>query len=408
MHHPDDVAALAELGLSQYDAGRLQSAIASYQAYLKVRPGDSLFHSNLGVALVEAGRIDDAIASFTKAIELAPDNPEHHYNASMAYLYKPDQYALGLEKYAWRSRKSQQPILPDVVPDCPEWQGGSLGPGESILVVSEQGFGDVFQFVRYIDPLRQQRQIPVSVCAPEKLHGLLKASGIDASPLALQQGRQFRAGQWISMMSLPGRLGVTPADPIRQQPYLCAPPDRVATWRARLADAPRPLIALNWQGNPQHEFTVARGRSLPLEALAPLAAIGGISLLSLQKGVGSEQLQTCSFRHRFVAAQPEVDAAWDFLDAAAIIASCDLVITSDTAVAHLAGGMGRPTWLLLKQVPEWRWGLEGETTFWYPSMRLFRQRQPGDWDELMERLVGALQQWLSAQGFPGQPAAAHR
>jgi len=119
-------------------------------------------------------------------------------------------------------------------------------------------------------------------------------------------------------------------------------------------------------------------------------------LLSLQKGFGSEQLDTCSFKDRFVSCQDQINKTWDFLETAAIIANCDLVITSDTAVAHLAGGMGKTTWLLLKKVPEWRWGLEGDTTFWYPSMRLFRQRERGNWDEVMQRVAEALQ-----EQFPG-------
>jgi ADP-heptose:LPS heptosyltransferase len=119
-------------------------------------------------------------------------------------------------------------------------------------------------------------------------------------------------------------------------------------------------------------------------------------LLSLQKGFGSEQLESCSFKDRFVSCQDQINATWDFLETAAIIANCDLVITSDTSVAHLAGGMGKTTWLLLKKVPEWRWGLDGDTTFWYPSMRLFRQSEPGNWNEVMERVAEELQKSFGA------------
>ena len=124
----------------------------------------------------------------------------------------------------------------------------------------------------------------------------------------------------------------------------------------------------------------------------PIKGSSQISLLSLQKGFGSEQLDACSFKDRFVSCQDQVNDIWDFLETAAIIANCDLVVTSDTSVAHLAGGMGKTTWLLLHKVPDWRWGLEGDTTFWYPSMRLFRQRERGNWDEVMERVAEALQE----------------
>ena len=127
-------------------------------------------------------------------------------------------------------------------------------------------------------------------------------------------------------------------------------------------------------------------------------------MLSLQKGTGSEQLKTCSFKDRFVSCQDQVSDTWDFLETAAIIANCDLVITSDTSVAHLAGGMGKTTWLLLHKVPDWRWGLEGDSTFWYPSMRLFRQKKRGDWNEVMERVAEAIQEYFGGSSIHSEPA----
>lgn len=134
---------------------------------------------------------------------------------------------------------------------------------------------------------------------------------------------------------------------------------------------------------------------------SPIAQRCDVTLLSLQKGWGSEQLDTCSFRDHFSGAQPQVNEAWDFLETAAILANCDLVITSDTSLAHLAGGMGKTTWLLLKKVPEWRWGMETEQSFWYPSMRLFRQSQRGDWQEVLERVAEALQGFSAKASGPG-------
>jgi ADP-heptose:LPS heptosyltransferase len=137
-----------------------------------------------------------------------------------------------------------------------------------------------------------------------------------------------------------------------------------------------------------------------------VAACAGGSLLALQKGPGAEQRQACSFADRFVACQDAVDRAWDFLDAVALIALCDLVITSDSCVAHLAGAMGHPTWLLLASVPDWRWGLEGEQSGWYSSLRLFRQRQAGDWHELMQRVEATLPAYL-AKDRQGAAAKEH-
>ena len=164
------------------------------------------------------------------------------------------------------------------------------------------------------------------------------------------------------------------------------------------------IIGINWKGNPKTEKSTLQGRSLELEFFAPIASCSQISLLSLQKGTGSEQLKTCSFKDRFVSCQDQINDAWDFLETAAIIANCDLVITSDTSVAHLAGGMGKTTWLLLHKVPDWRWGLEGDSTFWYPSMRLFRQKKRGDWNEVMERVAEAIQENFGGSSIPSEPA----
>ena len=176
--------------------------------------------------------------------------------------------------------------------------------------------------------------------------------------------------------------------------YIHTSKEPTVKWKKILADEQRPIIGINWQGNPSQERTNSAGRSLSLKTFAPLANKSKTTLLSLQKGFGSEQLETCSFKDRFVSCQDQINETWDFLETAAIIANCDLIITSDTSVAHLAGGMGKTTWLLLKKVPDWRWGLDGETTFWYPSMRLFRQKERGNWDEVMQRVAEALQQDL--------------
>ncbi|MFM7265361.1 MAG: tetratricopeptide repeat protein, partial [Cyanobium sp.] len=208
-------------------------------------------------------------------------------------------------------------------------------------------------------------------------------------------------GPWLPLLSLPGLLRVSPDNPLHNDPYLRTTPERLAYWQHRLADVPRPLVGIAWQGNPQAELTTLRGRSLPLEAFAPLAQRTDLTFLSLQKGPGSEQLAACSFRHRFVDAQDAIDQAWDFLDAAAIAACCDLVITSDSALAHLAAGMGLPTWLLLQHLPEWRWGLQGDSSPWYPSMRLFRQATPGDWNALLDHVADSFRQLQQLQALLG-------
>jgi hypothetical protein len=289
--------------------------------------------------------------------------------------------------------------LLDANPSCRQWDGEEQLSGAKILLVSEQGLGDTLQFMRYATTLRSQGA-SISLCAPPKLHTLIQASGIDPSPLTPEQANQVTDGHWTPLLTIPRHLEVNPGNPIVTEPYIKTTNELASKWKGILAREKRPIIGINWQGNPSHEKANSKGRSLPLETFAPIAQLTNISLLSLQKGFGSEQLEGCSFKDRLVSCQPLVDEVWDFLETSAIIANCDLVITSDTAVAHLAGGIGKTTWLLLKKVPEWRWGLAGDTTFWYSSMRLFRQRERGDWDEVLQRVAEALQQEFTAVKAP--------
>lgn len=231
----------------------------------------------------------------------------------------------------------------------------------------------------------------VSLCADTKLHSIIKASRIDPSPLTPEQANQVNEGLWIPLLSVPMHLAVNPSHPIITEPYIKMTSQVFTKWKNILSTEQRPILGINWQGNPDQEKVNSIGRSLALEKFAPIAAKTNATLLSLQKGFGSEQLETCTFRNRFVNCQDEVNETWDFLETAAIIANCDLVITSDTSVAHLAGGIGHNTWLLLKKLPEWRWGLEGDTTFWYPSMRLFRQKELGNWDQVIQLVTAELQ-----------------
>jgi hypothetical protein len=315
-------------------------------------------------------------------------------------------YKIGWKEYQWRFRFEESPSQPHAAPGCVVWNGEASAEGKNkLLLVSEQGLGDTLQFMRYTIAMREQG-FDVSLCAPTKLHALIQASGIAMEPLTPEQADQVKEGGWIPLLSLPWHLGVSPTNPILSEPYIKTTDELTDKWQRLLALEQRPIIGLHWQGNPKAEIQELRGRSLCLEAFAPIAAQGPASLLSLQKGFGSEQLGSCSFQDRFVQCQDQVSDSWDFLESAAIIANCDLVITNDTAVAHLAGGMGKTTWLLLHKVPDWRWGLESESSFWYPSMRLFRQKEAGNWDEVMERVAKELGRFLRFSRVPQLPAAA--
>ena len=396
---PDFAAAHSNLGHCLALAGQGGAARSSLEQALSLRPDLADAHNNLGHLLLAEGELAGAIAAFSRAIRQQSGHVAAHINRAQALLLAGD-YRQGWADYEWRLA-AERPVIAHPPPDSPRWQGGPLAAGERLLLLAEQGLGDTLQFARYV-PLLRQRGIPTRLCAPRALHGLLQASAIESQPLSPEEGERQGEGPWLPLLSLPGVLGVSADRPLASDPYLRPTPERIEHWRQRLAAENRPLIGLGWQGNPQAEAGTHQGRSLPLQTFAPLAEVTGGTFLSLQKRAGAEQLPDCSFRQRFARCQREVDDSWDFLDSAALVACCDLVISSDSALAHLAGGLGHPTWLLLKHVPDWRWGLAGEGSFWYPSLRLFRQRQPGDWDDVMGRVAGALAALPGAAPAAGQ------
>ena len=381
------------LGNALKEKDELDAAITSYNRALQLNSNFPEAHNNLGLALQAQGELDAAIASFNQSLGIKPNDPEARHNLSLAQLASGD-YTQGWINYESRSGKIRNPSIPHANPKSKAWKGEKLSAGEKLLLVSEQGLGDTLQFMRYAQHLKEQG-IETSICTQTNLHRLVQASGIDASPLSAHEANETTEGRWMPLLSLPRHLDVSPDNPIVTNPYIFTKQELIEQWKDILAHEKRPVIGLNWQGDQHREKTNSKGRSLPLESFAPLATCKNISLLSLQKGFGSEQLETCSFKDRFVRCQDQINRAWDFLETAAIIANCDLVITNDTSVAHLAGGMGKTTWLLLSKAPDWRWGIKGDKSFWYPSMRLFRQSERGNWDGVLQRVANALQQQFS-------------
>ena len=389
---PDYPEAFNNLGLAFKESGKVDLAIIAYKKALEQRPGYHEAYNNLGVALKEQGRTSEALAAYNKALAIKPDYAEAHWNSGLTMLLR-GEYEPGWEKYEWRRAQKVEIATTHAVPACAKWTGSPLDTEKQLLLVTEQGLGDTMLFMRYVKAIRD-KGINVSLCAQSKLHALIRESGIDTHPIAPEEAEYVTQGHWMPLLSVPRHLKVSPENPIINEPYIKSTDELVMRWKERFSGEQRPLIGINWQGNPETEITGLRGRSLSLESLSPIQANNQLSLVSLQKGYGSEQLESCSFRHRFVSCQAHVSECWDFLETAAIIDNCDLVITSDTSVAHLAGGMGKATWLLLHNVPDWRWGLEGDTTFWYPSMRLYRQKTSGSWDEVLARVRADLKKWM--------------
>jgi len=265
-----------------------------------------------------------------------------YFNLSQLELIRGN-YQSGLENYEFRLKRKPTSFL-HANPTIERVTICQLAKVEKLLVVSEQGLGDTLQYMRYVPFLRKQG-LEVSFCAQEKLHTIIKASGIDADPLTPEQANKISEGQWIPLLSLPKYLKVNPKNPVVSEPYIHSTNKLEKKWKDILSNEERPIIGINWQGNKAMEKTY-QGRSIPLELFSCLAEENEITMLSLQKGFGSEQLEDCSFKDKFVESQSEIDSTWDFLENAAIIHNCDLIITCDTSIAHLAGGMGKKVWLL--------------------------------------------------------------
>jgi hypothetical protein len=267
----------------------------------------------------------------------------------------------GWREYEWRWKRPGTPVRPD----GPIWNGEPL-TGRTILITAEQGLGDAIQFARYL-PLLKQRGARVLFECPASLAPLVSGL-LDESEIALPGSERPGFDTHCGLLSLPQFLGIAPGD----SPYLSVDPERVKKWRRRLLPVGNMRVGLVWAGNPKNPRD--RLRSISPERLEPLRDTPGVALFSLQKGASEKWLtQLDEPDHRL-------------MDAAAMIMNLDLVITVDTMIAHLAGAFGRPVWILLSRIPDWRWQLGREDTPWYRSARLFRQTSPGDWSAVIRRV----------------------
>jgi hypothetical protein len=308
---------------------------------------------------------------------LYPDLAELHANRGMALLLKGD-FDQGWPEYEWRMRSVEWAAAVPTLP-IPLWDGGLLR-GKTILLRAEQGFGDTLQFIRFA-PLVKGRGGRVLFECPGPLRRVL--AGVSGVDQFVETGARPPGVDVLAhLLSLPGLLGTTPNNIPAAIPYLHADPERVAAWKEELASHPGLKIGITWQGNPA--FKGDRRRSFALKRFAPVARLEGVRLFSLQKGFGIEQLEQSEDPLPVESLGPRLD---DFVETAAVIKNLDLVISPDTAVAHLAGALGVPVWVTLPFTPDWRWMRERTDTPWYPTMRLFRQSAPGDWHGMFETIA---------------------
>lgn len=384
---PDYADGLSNKANCLRDLGCWDEAEACYRQALALAPDHAQAWANLGVALREMGRLDEALAAYDKALALAPDHAEARANRAVILLLQ-GRLAEGFEAYEARLHS---PEFAAIGRDWtgPLWDGSPLA-GRTLAIHAEQGFGDTLQFCRYL-PLVKQLGGRIIFMVPVELKTLLASlSGVD---ILLAKGEAVPPYDvHVPLLSLPHLLGTTldtiPAD----TPYLAAEPGKVAQWGARLGASDGRRVGLVWAGSPRHRHAAARlvdrRRSLPLGQFAGLGQVAGCAFVSLQKGEAAGQAASAPFALADHSAELH-----DFSDTAALVASLDLVITVDTAMAHLAGALGVPVWVLSRFDGCWRWLAGRDDSPWYPTLRLFRQERAGDWDGVLGRVAASLAQW---------------
>jgi tetratricopeptide (TPR) repeat protein len=370
-------------GVALHALGRLKDALLSCERALGLNPTDAVAWNNRGLVLKDLKRAHEAIASFDRAIALAPDFAEAFFNRALAEL------SLGVFAQGWADyehRRGVRIYAPARAPiEAPEWSGENLS-GRSILVCSEQGNGDIIQFCRYLFAL-SELGANVSFLIPERLAAIL-ANLTGRIHLVSSLSPSDRFDFQCALMSLPHRLKLSSIP--TAAPYLRAEPRRVEAWRARVGTGGL-KVGISWQGGVWQGGPAVTARSFHLRELFALCRLGGVRLISLQKNLGVEQLAALPPGMRVETLGEDFDSGPDaFADTAAVMASLDLVVSCDTSIAHLAGALGCPAWVALKYAPDWRWGLEGKETRWYPSMRLFRQRTPDDWGPVFREMAAEM------------------
>ncbi len=382
-----------EIGITLQKKEDFDEAIKAYLKAIKINKKLIQAYNNLGYSQFQLEDFDSASSSFLKATKLNPNNAIARSSLARIYL-QAGNYKEGLEHYEYRHKTSNLRNFPHASPKIPIWSGKDSENPDKLLIVSEQGLGDTLQFMRFLPLLRKENR-KVYFCAQEKLHGVIKNSQIDLDPLSPNEANNFSEGKWVPLLSLPKILNITPTNQPIKAPYIYSDKFSLDKWKSIFSNYQEKIIGIHWQGNPDSEQGTHKGRSLLLNEFAILAQNSNCKFLSLQKGYGEEQMKDCLFKSKFVDFQREVNKIWDFVETSSIIANCDLIITSDSAVAHLAAGMGIKTWLLLQKIPDWRWGLKGSDTFWYENMEIFRQVEKNNWREVMIKVSIRLNDFLN-------------
>jgi tetratricopeptide (TPR) repeat protein len=375
---PGSPQAHGDLGMALKALGRLPGAEAALRHALELDPAYAQAHNNLGVVMWELGRLEEAAAAFRRSLELKPDWAEAHMNLALVLLLQ-GELVEGFGEYAWgeQARLWRPPGGLGA-----GWDGGPF-PGRTLLLEDEQGAGHTIQFARFV-PLARARGGRIILRCRRPLERLLRSlAGADDVVSRAAPPPAYEVAAPLSR--LPGLLG-TELDGIPAEiPYLAPDPEAAARWRDHLGDDGRLKVGLAWAGNPRQVDD--RNRSMPFDRLAPLLGIPGVRFFGLQVGERAGDLAGLAPG----SVEDLAPRLIDYAQTAAAIAGLDLVITVDTSVAHLAGALGRPVWVMLAFVPAWMWLMGRDDSPWYPTARLFRQPERGDWDGVVARVRAELE-----------------
>ncbi|WP_320675939.1 glycosyltransferase family 9 protein [Prochlorococcus sp. MIT 1300] len=358
-------------------------------------PNEPIAWFNLGIALHQQYRIHSAIRAYQYSLTLA-NCPQKEILQNLSH----DLLLIGRFEEGWKcyeNRLSQPKHDNSYFINAlgPAWQGfNDPRPCKQLILVSEQGFGDTLQFIRLAIQLKE-KGLNITIFCQKALARLLKeGSNLTTVLHEIKPDRLTKGTLWCPLLSLPNRLNLTKKSIQKAQGYLTVKDAKVKEWKQKLKRKKgHLLVAIHWQGNLKHERSLyCKGRSMSFHNLLPLSGIKNVEFIAIQKGSGLQQIDPNS-SFPFVKGQKEFNVTLDFRDTAGVLANCDLLISADSGVVHLAGALGVPTWLALRWIPEWRWGIQTTNTPWYQNMELFRQPSNGDWNSVINRIAERLKEF---------------
>lgn len=382
---PAHPAAHYNRALALQALGRDAEAVEAHDRALAATPQHAGAWLHRGRALAALKRIDEALASYGKAAALRKNDSDVAFSEALVLLALGD-YRRGFAKYEARWRRTGMPEQKSR--GRPLWRGEYPLAGKTVLLHAEQGLGDTIQFARYVPLLAAASPKQIVLEVQSELTTLL--ARLDGGATVIARGDAPPPFDvHCPLGSLPLAMGTDFASVPAPIPYLSADDAALAKWSARLDALKRPRVALAWAGNASHYND--RNRSFSFARLAPLLSLPA-SFVSIQRDLRNDDAAQLAAERRVIHVGDELE---NFTDTAAVMALCDLVISADTAVAHLAGAMGRPLWVLIPFAPDWRWTLEGDTSPWYPAARLFRQTALGDWDGVVVRVADELARFMA-------------